>query len=179
MIKKIEFDNIFIYGLYLYLLQIELSIDRVLHGGWKELLAFFEDKYNVEKVLKILLKGTSSKKVEPLYKPDFRSSVDQKKVRKILRHLFPSAFLYEDEIVYISGILIAFENYLNTHKPPENESLINLRMGIYDVRENIAMMVDKKLIKRSKLLDHFNHNVNINVQDLDSVLGTIWLNSTG
>lgn len=173
--NKISFERDFLCGLYLYLLQIELSIDRALNGGWKEMAMFFNDKNKANIVIETLLKDSEYGEVRPLYYPEFSSLVNKKRMVIFRRPLFSSFLLYEDEIVYICEILRAFDNYLQADEVPEDGSLIKIRMGLYDVRENIARMIDKSIRKRSNSISHFNHNLNIEVQELETILGTTWL----
>ena len=59
---KIYFDHIFLLGLYAYLRQIELSIDRVLHDSWEKLKPYFDERISPEKVIAYLEAQAINKK---------------------------------------------------------------------------------------------------------------------
>ena len=171
---KIDFDKIYLKGLYLYLLQIEMSIDRALHSKWKYLVVFFSDKIRTKDVIQSLNSGESIGKVPLNFEPGFSKFVIKKRMALVPSLLSKCDHLYEDELIYICGLLQTFNDYLCSDTAPDSDALIALRMGIYNMRECLSMRLDNKFIKSSKSVEHFNHNVNIKVQEIEAILGNSW-----
>lgn len=143
-----------IIGLYAYLRQVELSLDRALLDSWEKLVLYFEDKVPPNKIIEYLKSIKKNRSVLIKYKKHY--------------------YLHEPEIPEICSLLKIFSIYLEDRRNPNQVDIINLRSGLNSFTSKIHSRIPKKYIFKANKIEHFNQNEYLSFYTLEQVLGKKW-----
>lgn len=169
---KVKFNKIFILGLYAYLRQVELSLDRVLFDSWGKLILYFEDKIKPQEVINYLEKITENKVKIIIFS------------KKIVFHnnIFDSLFFFgkycylsESDIFNIRSLLKTFSILIQDMTPPDKDKLIELRMQLNSLCHELEGKLPKKNIQKAQYVEHFNQNKCLHCISLEEIVGEEWL----
>ncbi len=169
MIERL--DKNFLLGLYLFLRQLQLSIDRSLNDDWAALVEYLSYKTSVQEVLDKLqsastidLEKRAGDKVErPCLSKGLSSVVGRKNC------------LSNEEIIYIYAKLKTIASFLVGDSAPHREALINLRMDLLHSEELVKIRISKKYLTSKEFVEHFNQNEALACKGIDELVGRSWL----
>lgn len=164
--KKIRFSKTQLLWLYFYLWQIELSIDRAIHGSWKDMVQFLEARVQIDNVLAQLEENYLIKSVDEgqLYLPARRTLFG------LCRRLFTKQFLFEGELQYIYDALRKYEQSMKNTDVPDNEVLVRLRMQLYDAKDILRKILGKRLIESYGYVAHYHYSEHLKVKELEELV---------
>lgn len=173
VMEKIYFDRRFLYGLYLYVRQIELSVDRAFGDDWQKLVQFFSDRTPVDSVLAKLLAMAKLTSVDCADRPIV---VEQAGIwRRILSRFLPggSSYLTIEELQNICGRLKKFSEYLQCASPSRDD-LVRLRMDLFSAERLIERRIAIGHDVESVCVEHFNQNLSLPCRPLQVIIGHSW-----
>jgi hypothetical protein len=169
---KFRFDQSFLLGLYLFIRQLQLSIDRSLNGDWEKLVEYFEAKTSVSEVLE---------KLKSISTIDFESKTVGELTKPALVESLLSAIagrqntLSEEELVFIFSRLQEFSALLSCSESPNPQALINLRLELQRAEDLVSSRIDKKTLAGKEFVEHFNQNDSLECKAINDLVGGAWL----
>ncbi len=168
---KVLFEQKFLLGLFLFIRQLQLSIDRSLNDDWKKLAVYLKSKASIQDVLERLIS---------ISKLDLKKSRLHSSKRSLPKRLLPSFFsrlntLTENEIIFIYSRLQSVSVILSDHEPPNRQELISLRYDLYQAEELVKGKIEKSAVKDKEYVAHFNQNKHLVFRELDELVGEAWL----
>jgi hypothetical protein len=174
---KLCLEKRFIFGLYTYLRQVELSVDRALYDSIAKLVIYFEDKVSPRSVLSEL----KSQSVEPIITEKTLSSprrpigLFENVVIRFLTMIGAKPYLTYDELAYIYSTLEMFRKYLTSEQLRDRKELVGLRMRLNSCGDMLALRLSRREIKRALHFEHFNQNDILDCHPLEVLVGDTWL----
>jgi len=167
-----KLDKKFLLGLYLYLRQRHLSIDRTPCQDWRQLVDFFSDKTPIEKVMQkledtapIVVKCSD---LENVIKPPIKRSV----VGKLMRKHY---CLSQDEFIYIYKQLSRLNRTLTQGYAITAEEKGLLRVNLSHCDQIVHSRLKNKDYNEEFIVEHFNQNPILTCKPLEEILGGPWL----
>lgn len=165
---KINFTKAQLLWLYFYLWQIELSIDRAIHGGWEDLVEFLSSRADIDKVLSDFNKYRSlTERAEDTQVPPPKKRV----ILDFCRNLLDRPFLCEDELEYIYYVLEKYKQLLDSEGAPDPDELIKFRMLTYDAKDIIRKILGGGKLDSYGCVNHFRHSEHVKVKELEELVG--------
>lgn len=175
--QKIYFSQTFIFGLYTYLRQIDLSLDRVLYDSWDKFLLFYEDKISHKKVLEYI-ENQCKDKVE-LFNKSNPEKPDLPFFRRFLsiynKVIYGKPYLYDFEIAYLYSVIKKISRFISSEHTPNKEQIIELRMELIPYDSILSLKLNKNEIDRAHSIEHFNQSDFIAFSSLKTIVGENWL----
>jgi hypothetical protein len=169
---KHKIDNMFLLGLYLFLRQLQLSVDRSLNDDWEKLVDYLSSKTAIEKVLDKLRSITTI---------DLQTNVDHHDGSPSATNRILDLFhinkqkLSNQEIAFIYTQLKSINSFLSKKKRPERETLISLRISLQRAEELVASRIGKYELKGKEFVEHFNQNEIRGCKKLEELVGGSWI----
>lgn len=186
---KIYFNRKFILGLFAYIRQSNLSIDRALMDSTDNMLEYYKTKIYPDKLLKyfenkcndklFFSKISNSKNIEPIFINNIISLIRKKsflinKLNKIISILRKKPYLTDNEIKYIYSIIKSFDNIIK-YNNITNEELMYLRLNMVYCCDILSLNLSRKEIKTAKKIEHFNQNFNLKCLSINEIAGNMWI----
>ncbi len=177
LLERNTFNKCFILGLFTYLKQIELSIDRSLNNPWDDVICFFNDKPNPNVILKYFDKYYHVKNIKEydIFYDQIKLSFSSKLIAIVLTKIFNKPFLFNKEINFLYYSIKEFELYLEKTNNPNINNLVDLRLKLRSCCDLLSVRLSKKVLERAQYIEHFNQNEKLNCLDFDSIVDEGWL----
>lgn len=173
---NIRLKKKFVLGLYTYLRQMELSVDRVLQDSWGKLIIYFDERISPQKVITLLeshvidksrlCKNSGEKLIEINY--------SEKLEARIMSVFGKFPYLTDLELSKIYSALQTFSKLLESKKTPPNDMLIQLRMQLHSYCKSLALKLNNRDLKRAQSVEHFNQNDALEFVPLEEIIGAKW-----
>lgn len=168
---KVLFEQKFLLGLFLFLRQLQLSIDRSLNDDWEKLVVYLKSKTSIQEVLERIIS---------ISKLDLKKSSLHASKQSLPKRLLPSFFcrlntLTENELNFIYRRLKSCSVILSDHEPPGRQQLISLRYDLYQAEELVKGKMEKSAVKDKEYVTHFNQNKHLIFREIDELVGGAWL----
>lgn len=166
-----RFEKSFLLGLYLFLRQLQLSIDRSLNDDWAALVEYLSCKTSVLKVLDKLQSASTI---------DLEKSADDEVEKPRLSRGLSSVVgrkncLSDKELIFIYAKLRTMATFLLKDKAPDREVLINLRMDLQHSEELVRSRISSKSLTDKEFVEHFNQNESLACKGVEELVGGSWL----
>lgn len=174
----IKFEKTNLLGIYLYLRQLEMSIDRRMKlKDFEDVKNFFAIRTSPSKVVDFLRKKSGLNQVDlsqnentDLNMPEYNSNII---VRTFRRYFLPNS-LFKVEVIYTVFLL---ECVLKFFQNPNNESDVadlryRLRLCYETIYTPLFPASDRKKVQD---IEHLNQADFIKYKKLEEILGTSWL----
>ena len=172
--KKIKFSKPFLFGLYLFIRQRALSVDRSLNycdnldGSWTKLVEFFSNKVSITSVLE---------KVRTLSPINLNiATVTKDKYPKISRSFILSffgknQFLTEEELIFIYSKLYCLRIMMLKSDNLDRYELSKLRVELSHAE---ALIRERLNESGNDCIEHFSQNEILKCKSLEELLGYTW-----
>ena len=156
-------DRNFLVGLYLFLNQMQLSIDR---SKWQEFSKYTLERFSIEEVL------------HALRVHGFPAQVDLECERKpnvnfFRRWLARKNYLYYDERSYICTWMSILASTLKEPETPDRNTICNLRLNLAYAAEIIYPRISEYKPEYSHI-EHCNQSRKFQTRSLTEILGEEW-----
>ncbi|MEJ2613153.1 MAG: hypothetical protein P8179_24650 [Candidatus Thiodiazotropha sp.] len=161
------FDKKFLLGLYLFLRQLQLSIDRSL-DDWTGLVGYLSSKTPIETVLD-KLRSTSTINLDDsaiggVERPALSSGV-------LASALDRKNCLSDEELVYIYANLRTLDSYLLGDDSPDRQALIDLRIDLQYSEDLVRKRINKSALTGKEFVEHFNQNETLTCASIEELVG--------
>lgn len=165
------FDKRFLLGLFLFLRQLQLSIDRSF-DDWVGLVGYLSSKTPIETVLD-KLQATSTIDLD-------NSTIDGVERPALSNGLLASVLgrkncLSGEELVYIYMHLKTLSSYLLRDDPHGRQDLIDLRMDLQYSENLVRGRINRSALTGKEFVEHFNQNETLTCASIDELVGDSWL----
>ncbi|MCO7224807.1 hypothetical protein [Pleionea sp. CnH1-48] len=173
--KKIYLDRKFLFGLYCYVIQVQLSIDRALHADWEYWVLYFSKRTSVEDVLKSL-ERKSTGELDPASLGSLNTAVHSSLFCRLMA-IFNKDFLTSRELEAIYSRLYKFNELLKMPEVQDENTLVKLRMDLCFIGKAIQYHIRSTDLKKIKYVEHFNQNEMFDERNvsIEKVVGGEWL----
>ena len=163
--KRKRRDRSFIFGLYLFLRQLQLSIDRSTPAGasWRELQLYFKERIPVEKVLAHIANSTGAGPYELATKPPRPVSW-----LAFLRKLT----LSDAELQYVVWWLTEARRLLGEDDPC-HDTVIDVRYNLACCEELLSTRLGRR-DRRVVNVEHYNQNPILHCKPIHALVGHPW-----
>ncbi|WP_124576955.1 hypothetical protein [Pedobacter sp. KBW06] len=155
---KIKYDQLLF--LFVYLRQLDLSLDRSRWTSWTELQAYYKNVIPPSKVIQYL-------KVS-FHLPDTKLTpvtiVPEKKIMDIIAtmlkaRVFKRYQLRQDEILYCYNLLLTFDDVLNSDIEIYNIEIEKLRIGVATYGSDVlGWMMSYQDLNKLMSVEHYLQN---------------------
>lgn len=138
----------FLFGLYLFLTQMQLSLHRT---KWSEFVTYANQNFSLEEVLECLRSHFSTRS-EPT-----DSLIKKPNIHLIQRWFIRKGYLYKVEQIYIDLCLSRLVECVNGDHVPAKESILNLRLHM----AYAADLIQPRIAQFDELyqpIEHSNQN---------------------
>lgn len=166
---NIQFTSNFLLGLYLFLRQSQLSIDRCPPDSWNKLVNYFEVRTPIRRVIKVL-ENTALVSIDNISVDEIVNSLNKRNVLSIWRS---KNCLSEKELTYIYSCLLVLEDMFSCF--PDRETLVNLRLRLADAEMIVYNRLKRKTVVGRENIEHFNQSDMLSCKSIDELVGDVWL----
>lgn len=165
----------FFLGLYCFLRQIELSLDRF--DRWEKLLEYFSKRTPITKVIDVLEVLLNKKNDSFTCRSNFaiRDTFINKLFQYTFSHFGRRPFLYSEEIEYIHYLLGSVSHLLSGIEKPKQDYINELRVKLRFCYEGFRFRLHEATIKKGNSIEHYNQNSNSQCYSLEEIAGCSWL----
>lgn len=170
MTEKLEIS--FLLGLYLYLRQLQLSIDRSFNGDWASLIDYFSSRTPVQAVLNKLQTISTIDLNKATVEGVKRPALSKGLLSYVRWH---KNYLTDEELIFIYARLKTWALIFSQENVPEQGSLIELRIDLQHAEELVAGRISKSALTGKKFVEHFNQNESLACRGIDELVGESWL----
>ncbi len=169
---KKRIDTNFLLGLYLFIRQLQLSIDRSLNDDWTKLVRYLDSKTSIQMVLDRLQSMSTINledkiAIEGVYKPTLSKGFWGTFIAR-------KSCLTDEELIYIYAQLKILVSLLKNNSPDHKE-LIELRMNLFHSEALVANRISKRNLVNKEFVEHFNQNEFLSFESIDKLVGKPWL----
>lgn len=165
----------FFLGLFCYLRQLELSLDRF--DIWEKLLEYFSKRTPITSVMDAL-EALLKKNNEPLKtRSNFaiRDTFFNKWLQYALSLFGRKPYLYSEEIRYIHYLFGAVLLLFRKKDKPEQKCLNELRIKLRFCYEGLRFRLHEAAFRKGISIEHYNQNDILRCLPLEEIVGRDWL----
>ncbi|OUS03835.1 hypothetical protein A9Q81_06820 [Gammaproteobacteria bacterium 42_54_T18] len=164
------FDEFFLTGLYLYVRQSQLSVDRVICNKWEAIVDFFDDRIAAEDVLNSIHERTG---VE--FGAIQLNVSDRPKVFRLIPRIFMRKLcLTSHQLEFIVNSIGCFSRYLQNSEAPSDQDLVELRMDLYLSEQIIGSRLKRYSDDSLHFVEHLNQSQELECKSIKELLGRDW-----
>lgn len=172
VIKTMKLNKTFLLGLYLYVRQVELSIDRSLHVDWDTIVDYFADKTPIETLIKKLESVTTIELKDIPFDTVVKPKVRLRPLPLLLRKKY---CLSDEELIYIYTQLSLLSKVMVRGASPKRKQRTDLRMSFSHCESILFSRLKPRDYKDKIYVEHYNQNPILRCKPLEELIGNDWL----
>lgn len=174
----IELSTTKLWGLYTYIKQLDLSLDRVSQRDWNELIAFY-DKWKKPRIVEENLLRLLNEFLKNIREPRNSDQTWLKSVgivtSKFLNRYNHAYLEYADLAQTCALLALAAEYLLKKNNPPENDEISILRISLNSINQKIGKQLPMRMRRKSQKIEHYNQNPILECYPLEQIIEEEWI----
>lgn len=163
---KIFLDKKFIVGLYFFVRQVQLYIDRSF-GSWPQVVSFIEERSSSPDIAMVVCGLNKCHVTGKILEEGF--------LLNFFRRLIgTNLFLFDFEVAYLCDALNDFVRLMKVDDP-DREELVSIRLRMARIEQVIFSRIGGRSISRLGDVEHFNQGSDKNMYPIDELAGYDWM----